>query len=103
MKPKTVISEFCRVTAPGWVERFHGPDQQDIEPRQAGRNEMVASSAIVSQASKGHGVDALGERLRSLRTARGLTIIQLAELAGVSSGLISQIERGNSNPSIKTL
>lgn len=64
---------------------------------------MVASSAIVSQASKGHGVDALGERLRSLRTARGLTIIQLAELAGVSSGLISQIERGNSNPSIKTL
>lgn len=64
---------------------------------------MSASSAIVSQASRGHGLDALGERLRKLRSARGLTIVQLAEKAGVSSGLISQIERGNSNPSIKTL
>lgn len=45
----------------------------------------------------------IGERLRSLRSARRLTILELSAKAGVSAGLISQIERGNSNPSVKTL
>ena len=45
----------------------------------------------------------VGARLRRLRTERSLTIAQLAEQAGVSSGMISQIERGTTNPSIKTL
>lgn len=45
----------------------------------------------------------VGTRLRRLRTERSLTIAQLAEQAGVSSGMISQIERGTTNPSIKTL
>src|SRR6185437_13201518 len=64
---------------------------------------MVVSPALVTPASRGHGSASLGAKLRHLRTARELTIAQLAEQAGVSSGLISQIERGNSNPSIKTL
>lgn len=64
---------------------------------------MVASPALVTPASRGHSSASLGAKLRHLRTARELTIAQLAERAGVSSGLISQIERGNSNPSIKTL
>jgi len=38
-----------------------------------------------------------------LRNQRNLTIHQLAAAAGVSAGNISQIERGVSNPSIKTL
>jgi transcriptional regulator with XRE-family HTH domain len=45
----------------------------------------------------------LGERVRKLRTDRNLTIAELAERAGLSSGLISQIERGRSNPSVRTL
>lgn len=45
----------------------------------------------------------IGRRLRALRSERGLTILELAAKAGVSSGNISQIERGNSNPSINTL
>lgn len=45
----------------------------------------------------------IGQRLRQLRTAQGLTITQLAERAEVSAGIISQIERGNANPSIKTM
>jgi transcriptional regulator with XRE-family HTH domain len=64
---------------------------------------MVSSSALVAPASRDNGSESLGAKLRHLRTARGLTIAQLAERAGVSSGLISQIERGNSNPSIRTL
>lgn len=49
------------------------------------------------------GTRLIGERLRSLRGERNLTILDLAAKAGVSAGIISQIERGNSNPSMKTL
>ena len=45
----------------------------------------------------------MGERLRKLRGERSLTILDLAAKAGVSAGIISQIERGLSNPSMKTL
>lgn len=45
----------------------------------------------------------IGERLRQLRGDQKLTILELAAKAGVSAGIISQIERGNSNPSMKTL
>ena len=56
-----------------------------------------ASAALEAAASD------IGVRLRRLRTERSLTIAQLAERAGVSSGMISQIERGTTNPSIRTL
>ncbi len=45
----------------------------------------------------------LGERLRELRQARGLSLRALAEQAGVSAGLLSQIERGLVDPSLATL
>lgn len=45
----------------------------------------------------------IGARLRHLRKARKLTIMQLAEHARVSAGMISQIERCTANPSINTL
>lgn len=45
----------------------------------------------------------LGERIRVLRGERGLTVRQLADSAGVSIGLISQVERGVTDPSLQTL
>ncbi|MDK2821405.1 MAG: hypothetical protein PWP31_1370 [Clostridia bacterium] len=45
----------------------------------------------------------LGNRLRQTREERGLTQAQLAEAAGVSAGLIGQIEKGKVHPSLKTL
>lgn len=45
----------------------------------------------------------IGARLRALRGEREFTILELAARAAVSAGMISQIERGQSNPSIKTL
>ncbi len=45
----------------------------------------------------------MGVRLRALRKERKLTTERLAETAGVSAGLISQIERGHGNPSFATL
>src|SRR5579862_8827639 len=45
----------------------------------------------------------LGQRIRSLRLASGLTLEAVATAAGVSRSLISQVERGRSSPSISTL
>jgi transcriptional regulator with XRE-family HTH domain len=46
---------------------------------------------------------AMGERVRSLRLRDGLSTSELAIRAGLSAGVISQIERGLGNPSLKTL
>jgi len=45
----------------------------------------------------------IGEQLRIRRRERGLSLRNLAERLGVSPSLISQIERGQSNPSVSTL
>ncbi len=44
-----------------------------------------------------------GMRLKLLRVAKGFTQEQFAELAGVSTGLISNIERGINQPSFKNI
>lgn len=68
---------------------------------------MSASAARDIKANEAlappEGAKWIGERLRTLRGERNLTILDLAAKAGVSAGIISQIERGNSNPSVKTL
>jgi transcriptional regulator with XRE-family HTH domain len=43
------------------------------------------------------------ERLKSLRTRAGLSLDKLSKLAGVSRGMLSQIELGRSVPSITVL
>lgn len=64
----------------------------------------LANPVIGSELDEGFNEAALiGERLRALRTERGMTIQELAAKAGLSVGSISQIERGNSNPSVGTL
>lgn len=44
-----------------------------------------------------------GQEIRRLRQQRGLTLQALAERAGVSVGMLSQIERGTSSPSLRSL
>jgi transcriptional regulator with XRE-family HTH domain len=46
---------------------------------------------------------ALGETLRSLRLDANLTLQAVADAAGVSQSLVSQVERGVASPSITTL
>ncbi|MDH3263863.1 MAG: cupin domain-containing protein [Paracoccaceae bacterium] len=50
----------------------------------------------------GHAID-IGQRLRAARTARGLSQRELARQAGVTNGLISQIEQNRSSPSVASL
>jgi transcriptional regulator with XRE-family HTH domain len=45
----------------------------------------------------------VGERLRELRIGRRLTLKEVASKAGVTEGFLSQVERGRSSPSLKTL
>lgn len=45
----------------------------------------------------------IGGRIRAIRQLRGLSSTELARAAGVSRGLISQIELDRANPSIETL
>ncbi len=46
---------------------------------------------------------AIGEQLHNARTSRSLSVQALAEASGISTGMISQIERGLANPSINTI
>lgn len=45
----------------------------------------------------------VGRRIRVLRKARDLPIQQLADLAGISPGYLSDVERGSSAPSAEKL
>ena len=45
----------------------------------------------------------LGQRLRALRLARGLSQRELAKRAGVSNAIISLIEQNRSSPSVGSL
>jgi transcriptional regulator with XRE-family HTH domain len=40
------------------------------------------------------------DRVRALRKSKGLTLEQLASLSGVSRSMLSQIERGQANPTL---
>jgi transcriptional regulator with XRE-family HTH domain len=48
-------------------------------------------------------VAAIGRTVRSVRKERGLTLDQLATSCGLSTGMVSQLERGIGNPSFATL
>lgn len=51
-----------------------------------------------------HAVDVLlGERIRERRRARSMSLKDVADLSGISIGLLSQIERGLSSPSLRVL
>jgi transcriptional regulator with XRE-family HTH domain len=45
----------------------------------------------------------VGNRIRELRGERGMTLTGLARSTGLSAGLISQVERGLTDPSLETL
>ena len=45
----------------------------------------------------------IGERLKELRTARNLSLRDLAAQAGVSATLLSQVERSVTDPSLETV
>ncbi|MBE3584743.1 helix-turn-helix domain-containing protein [Desulfofundulus thermocisternus] len=63
----------------------------------------IAEALEVSPTSIMGQEGSLGHKLKALREEYGLTQAQLANLAGVTAGLIGQIEQGKVQPSLKTL
>lgn len=45
----------------------------------------------------------IGSNLNKYRKSKGLSLDKVAELTGVSKGMLGQIERGETNPSVSTL
>ncbi|WP_411572495.1 helix-turn-helix domain-containing protein [Tropicimonas sp. TH_r6] len=50
-----------------------------------------------------HILDQLPARLKKLRQGRGLSLEAVSKLSGVSRSMLSQIERGESSPTVATL
>ncbi len=46
---------------------------------------------------------AIGRQIRAFRKKMGLTIAELAKLAGLSAGMLSKIENGQTSPSLATI
>lgn len=48
-------------------------------------------------------ISAVGAKIRTLRKRAGLTISQLAEMAGIDGGFLNYIENGKKSPSLGTI
>jgi len=72
-----------------------------MQARQTRATSMNDSGKTTLQGDK-HDVW-LGTQMRQLRKARGLSLQNVANKAGLSVGLVSQIERGLTSPSIRSL
>lgn len=46
---------------------------------------------------------AIGREVRAFRQQQGMTVAELAEVSGLSIGMLSKIENGNTSPSLTTL
>ena len=46
---------------------------------------------------------AIGREVRAHRRQQNITVAELAQLTGISIGMVSKIENGNTSPSLSTL
>jgi transcriptional regulator with XRE-family HTH domain len=64
----------------------------------------VADAGGLDQDDTGHGVArAIGYQVRIARNRHGMTVARVAQLTGLSPGMLSKIENGNALPSLTTL
>jgi transcriptional regulator with XRE-family HTH domain len=66
-------------------------------------NTMTENSVTEEVVSSNDPVDGIGRRIAAYRAQRGLRVSDLARSVGVSPSLVSQIEHGQSRPSVSTL
>ena len=59
---------------------------------------MEALKKSATQPGEGHAKIILGMKLRQLRTARGLSLVQLANITGISISYLNEIEKGKKFP-----
>ena len=61
---------------------------------------MVTADTAKAAAAPGNPTRALGARIRVLREAMGLSLRDLGERSGVSAPMLSQVERGETSPTL---
>lgn len=72
--------------------------------RPANLEGLIAANNVAAKGGDiGNIDDRVGDEVKHLRKARGITLSALAQGTGLSQGYLSQIERGISSPSIKAL
>jgi len=64
---------------------------------------MADDADIIANETAQRTLAAIGRRIRDTRKARGMTLQQLAEVSGISSSMLSLVERGLASPSIGSL
>jgi len=57
-------------------------------------------STLVQKPAAAHGAPEVGPRVRALRDAMGLSLRDLAARSGVSAPMLSQVERGETSPTL---
>jgi transcriptional regulator with XRE-family HTH domain len=60
----------------------------------------VSRTAVLSESNGATAAPAIGPRVRALREAMSLSLRDLAERSGVSAPMLSQVERGETSPTI---
>src|SRR5947199_4803219 len=55
---------------------------------------------MATDATEVNGIPPVGRRVRALREARGLSLRDLADRSGVSAPMLSQVERGDTSPTL---
>ncbi|MCY4458625.1 MAG: XRE family transcriptional regulator [Acidimicrobiaceae bacterium] len=74
------------------------PEEQ-IEPTES----LVTKTARPGRLTADEVCDSVGRRVRELRVGMGLTMEQFADAAGLSTGMLSKVEHGQTSPSFSTL
>ncbi|SFG23781.1 ribosome-binding protein aMBF1, putative translation factor, contains Zn-ribbon and HTH domains [Desulfotomaculum arcticum] len=95
------LSEICDISINQLAKYEKGlevPDLDNLKKISEGLNITIKYFL-----DKNDNVNSLGSRMRQIRMDRGLTITALAENANLSPGLISQIENGQTTPTLETL
>lgn len=86
------------------VRRIPGKPAEAPQRRDAATEEEVGTVAMTAQEkTERDSTAAIGKKIRLRRRIRNRSLADVAEAAGLSIGLLSQIERGTSGASIRSL
>lgn len=95
------LSEICDIPVNRLLKFEEGREIPDLDS--LGRLSAGLNVTIRYFLDKDDNKNSLGNRLRKVRMDRNITILTLADKAGISPGLISQIENGQTTPHLETL
>jgi transcriptional regulator with XRE-family HTH domain len=98
------LKEAIRIIEKPGLDAGRAAKKGHRAPRAGNPTGSPTSSPIASTASPAHApLDALGDRIRKIRRRLGLSLAELSSLCSISIAMLSHIERGRTDPSLKSL